>query len=81
MEQERRRQEEIAQIEQRKRLKSVRIPKRSKEFSPLVSPNPSSPDSLMKSSALSENTISGLWEKFQNTFIMKYVRMIMGIDI
>ena len=60
MEQERRRQEEIAQIEQRKRLKSVRIPKRSKEFSPLVSPNPSSPDSLMKSSALSENTISGL---------------------
>ena len=86
MEQERRRQEEIAQIEQRKRLKSVRIPKRSKEFSPLVSPNPSSPDSLMKSSALSENTISGLWEKFHNTFIMKYLeinidRMIMGIDI
>ena len=63
MEQERRRQEEIAQIEQRKRLKSVRIPKRSKEFSPLVSPNPSSPDSLMKPSTLSENTISGLWKK------------------
>ena len=56
IEQEKRRQEEIALIEQRKRLKSVRIPKRNKEFSPLVSPNPSSPDSLIKPA---ENLISG----------------------
>ena len=56
LEQEKRRQEEIALIEQRKRLKSVRIPKRNKEFSPLVSPNPSSPDSVIKTT---ENLISG----------------------
>ena len=43
LEQEKRRQEEIALSEQRKRLKSVRIPKRTKEGSPLVSPNPASP--------------------------------------
>ena len=56
LEQEKRRQDEIALIEQRKRLKSVRIPKRNKEFSPLVSPNPSSPDSVIKHT---ETLISG----------------------
>ena len=62
-EQERRKQEEIEQrrreIEQRKRLKSVRIPKRNKEFSPLVSPDPSSPDSIVNASSQSESSISG----------------------
>ena len=56
LEQEKRRQEEIASIEQRKRLKSVRIPKRNKEFSPLVSPNPSSPNSVINPT---ETLISG----------------------
>ena len=59
MKQEKRRQEEIAQLEQRKKLKSVRIPKRTKEFSPLVSPNPSSPDTLIRSSSQPEGSISG----------------------